>query len=349
MSICYYFHPDGYTTAGRQIMGRHVAGESFLKAALKYGSKSDLWIQIENKKHINLFSSIAESCGRDEQIYPIMRSCLGNLRKPGCLFLPGPGIGEWARHRSKFGDASWSLCGITHTTASTRAMDSIADLLTDPVQPWDSLICTSQAVQNNVRRILEAKADYLKRRLGATKITLPQLPIIPLGVHSDDFQYSKSFSLKARQKLNIQRDDVVVLFVGRLAFHGKAHPLVMYHALERAAAYTGRKVVLIECGWHANSSIEKAFASAAASVCPKVRCISLDGRDPQQLALSWASADLFCSLSDNIQETFGITPIEAMAAGLPVIVSDWDGYRDTVRDGIDGFRIPTSMPSRLRR
>ena len=49
-------------------------------------------------------------------------------------------------------------------------------------------------------------------------------------------------------------------------------------------------------------------------------------------------------MSDNIQETFGITPIEAMSAGLPVVVSDWDGYRDTVRDGIDGFRIPTQMP-----
>ena len=37
-------------------------------------------------------------------------------------------------------------------------------------------------------------------------------------------------------------------------------------------------------------------------------------------------------------------PIEAMAAGLPVVVSDWNGYKDTVRDGIDGFRMPTLMP-----
>jgi len=27
-----------------------------------------------------------------------------------------------------------------------------------------------------------------------------------------------------------------------------------------------------------------------------------------------------------------------------VEVSDWDGYRDTVRDGVDGFRIPTVIP-----
>jgi hypothetical protein len=33
-----------------------------------------------------------------------------------------------------------------------------------------------------------------------------------------------------------------------------------------------------------------------------------------------------------------------MAAGLPVLVSDWDGYKDTVRDGVDGYRITTLLP-----
>ena len=26
-----------------------------------------------------------------------------------------------------------------------------------------------------------------------------------------------------------------------------------------------------------------------------------------------------------------------MAAGVPVVVSDWDGYRYTVSDGVEGF------------
>src|SRR3546814_3034291 len=59
---------------------------------------------------------------------------------------------------------------------------------------------------------------------------------------------------------------------------------------------------------------------------------------------SWAAADVFVSLSDNIQESFGITPVEAMAAGLPCIVSDWDGYRDTVVDGETGILVPTWVP-----
>jgi hypothetical protein len=73
--------------------------------------------------------------------------------------------------------------------------------------------------------------------------------------------------------------------------------------------------------------------------------VTLDGRKAEDRQTAWAGADVFCSLSDNIQETFGIVPIEAMAAGLPVVVSDWDGYKDTVRDGVDGFLVPTAQPA----
>ena len=37
-----------------------------------------------------------------------------------------------------------------------------------------------------------------------------------------------------------------------------------------------------------------------------------------------------------------------MAAGLPVVVSDWDGYRYTVSNGVEGFRVPTLAPASAR-
>src|SRR5262249_44325918 len=55
------------------------------------------------------------------------------------------------------------------------------------------------------------------------------------------------------------------------------------------------------------------------------------------------AADIFCSLSDNIQESFGLTVIEAMAAGLPVVVSNWNGYREAVEDGVNGLMIDSYM------
>ena len=75
-----------------------------------------------------------------------------------------------------------------------------------------------------------------------------------------------------------------------------------------------------------------------------MRFVVLDGRSDADRDRAWSAADIFTSLADNIQETFGLTPVEAMAAGLPVVVSDWDGYKDTVRDGVDGFRVPTLLP-----
>ena len=56
-----------------------------------------------------------------------------------------------------------------------------------------------------------------------------------------------------------------------------------------------------------------------------------------------ARSDAVISLADNPQETFGLTLLEAAAAGKPVIASDYDGYRDLVVHG------ETSLCSARRR
>ncbi len=339
-----YYHPEAYTTSGPKLMGRNAAGESFLRGFVSHSTSSEFWAQVQRPEHARQFASVVASLGRREPVRSVDKSCLGALAQAGVVYYPGPGIGEHAFHRAAFGHSSWSLCGITHTTSSAGAMDAVADLITSPVQPWDAVICTSTAVKDNVTRLLQAQVDYLKDRLGITKMVPPQLPVIPLGIHTQDFAFTPDQQAAARQALGVDANTLVVLFMGRLSFHAKAHPLAMYQALEQAAQATGKSVVLVECGWHANDFIEKAYADAARLACPSVRVITLDGRKAGDRQTAWAGADVFCSLSDNIQETFGIVPIEAMAAGLPVVVSDWDGYKDTVRDGVDGFRIPTLMP-----
>ena len=137
---------------------------------------------------------------------------------------------------------------------------------------------------------------------------------------------------------------IIVLYMGRLSFHAKAHPLAMYQALESAYKHTKKNILLIECGWFANEHIKSSFEVAAKSIAPSIKVKFIDGRESENRQFAWAAADIFCSLSDNIQETFGITPIEAMASGLPVIVSDWNGYRDSVRHDVDGFRVKTTIP-----
>ena len=33
-----------------------------------------------------------------------------------------------------------------------------------------------------------------------------------------------------------------------------------------------------------------------------------------------------------------------MAASVPVVISDWDGYKESVQDGVEGFKVPTVVP-----
>ena len=325
-------------------MGRNAAGESFLKGFLKYSATSEYWALISNSKYESNFSNTVKEYGSSFPVNIINKHNLGKLSEPGCIYFPGPSIAELANHRGLHGSNAWSICGITHTTSSAGAMDALSALITAPIQPWDSIICTSNAVKTNVTSILQANVDYLKERLGITKIVLPQLPVIPLGIDCQAFEFSAEEKAQSRKKIGALPEEIVVLFMGRLSFHAKAHPLAMYQALEKASQKTGKNIKLIECGWHANDFIRDSFLEAAKKACPSVKVINLDGRSHAHRQTAWAAADIFCSLSDNIQETFGITPVEAMASGLPVVVSDWDGYKDTVRDGIDGFRVPTLMP-----
>lgn len=340
------FEPDGYLLTGDKLMGRQAAGHAFLRAAVAGRGSGPVTAMTSSKRSAQVFTSMVKSMDAAATTRWIPTDRLDLLREVGAVYLPGPGLDDASRLRLRVGADAYSLCGITHTTGSHQAMDAIVGMLSAPVMPWDALICTSQAVLGTVRTLISAELDYLQWRFGALiKPCLPQLPVIPLGVHTADMVFTAQEREDARAALEVVDGEVVALFVGRLSFHAKAHPHAMYVGLQAAAQRAGKRVALIQSGWFANDMIESAFVGGAAQFCPDVRAVFTDGKDEITRRQSWAAADLFISLSDNIQETFGLTPIEAMAAGLPVVVSDWDGYKETVRDGVDGFRIPTWMPA----
>lgn len=337
-----YFHPDGYETARADLKGRHVAGESFLIGFFRHSGLDGFACHADGQEQARLFAELAarHAPGREVALY--LTGEPSRLARVGCLFVPGPGIDQFAWRRRSRDQRGYSLCGVTHTTSESPHV--LGALATAPVQPWDAVICTSWAARASVEAVLEPYAEYLRDRLGAAEVPLPHLPVIPLGVDTDAFRFDAATRMAERAALGIGEEDVAVLFMGRLSFHAKAHPIAMYLALERAARRTGKRFHLIQAGWFGNDAIASAFVEGAKRYCPSVNAIFLDGRKEGVRTRVWAAADLFTSLVDNVQETFGITPVEAMASGLPCVVTDWDGYRETVRHGVDGFRVPTVLP-----
>lgn len=346
MPAALYFDPDAYIVEGRALVGRRAAGAAFLRAAVEGRGKEPVIAYAGRKRDTSLLVDVVKGidpAARTEWI-PVNRFDM--LEKVGTMFRPDPSLAGDARLRLRHGPGRYSLCGITHTLSSTRALESIASLAIEPMMPWDAVICTSSAALGVVRAVLEAALDHHRWRLGLSKLPdMPMFPVIPLGVHCRDLTSTEATRRIARRTLGLADDEVAVLFAGRLSFSTKAHPYQMYDALRVAAERSGKRVVLIQAGQFFNEGAAKAIRDATDAHCTGVRAIFADGADPSLYNAAFAGADLFISLSDSIQETFGITPVEAMASGLPVIVSDWNGYRDTIRDGIDGFRIPTRAPA----
>jgi D-inositol-3-phosphate glycosyltransferase len=250
----------------------------------------------------------------------------------------------WLRRRT-VGDAGYSMLGLIHTLAPPAIRQDIALHAVAPVQPWDALICTSPSVQAAMVRMFDEVGDHLGARFGGGKLVRPHLPLVPLGVDGSRFaRLADRPAVRAtrRAQFGLADNDVLILWVGRLSFYEKAFPQAMLQAAQTAADQTGARVCFVQAGWFPGGDINaQQYAQAAATYAPSVQVEIFNGNDREGLGELWAAADIFISLVDNIQETFGITPIEAMAAGLPAVVSDWDGYRYTVRDGQEGFLIPT--------
>jgi hypothetical protein len=128
--------------------------------------------------------------------------------------------------------------------------------------------------------------------------------------------------------------------MGRLSAASKAdlHPLLyQWRQIVSSAGSAGRLLVL--AGGGTEGDIKSLHVTVLElGLAGHVR-IRPNIEDAEKLDLL-AAADVFVSPADNQQETFGIAVVEAMAAGLPVVASRWDGYKDLVEHEVTGFLIP---------
>src|SRR3990172_1135729 len=342
-----YYQHDAFTTELAKLMGRNAAGAGFLTGFARHADAERFIGYARSKEEFRRFEAHMAAQAKKPCAW-IPHGDLAALAEAEALFVYAPGVSEFCWQRRFLSDTAYSVVGLTHTISSDRVMEDFGNLLVAPVEPWDALVCTSQAVKRTLDGVLAGWGEYLAERFGA-QAPAPRLrlPVIPLGVDCDAFPQGEAAArLRAqwRKRHAIGESEVAFMFLGRLSFHAKAHPLPMYLALEAAAARTKRKLAFILAGYFFNDSIRREFLEGARRYCPSVRLAHVDGRKPQERAGAWAGADVFTSFSDNIQESFGLAPVEAMAAGLPAVVSDLDGYRDTVVDGGTAICIPTAMP-----
>src|SRR5262249_31799311 len=144
----------------------------------------------------------------------------------------------WARHA--LSPHSVTLSGTARLPATVEAIQAYMDLLTSPVEPYDTLICPSEAVRNTVRSVTDSFASFLRDRHGGNPTLRARLAVIYPGVDAQQFRPSTPGERdRLRQSVGIEEDEVVALYVGRVSFHAAASPYPMYQGLYQAARATG--------------------------------------------------------------------------------------------------------------
>ena len=338
-----FHHPDVIESAERPLAGRRTAGQSFLGGYVRHVEADKLHCFAANEGTIQQFRDLVTGHGWTGPVEGYLQTQPGRFSDPGVIQVPGPSLASFAWTRRRAGQRHYSICGITHTVSTRRIMEGLLEGLSAPVEAWDAIICTSRAVQGVVAAELDEAERYLAQRFQARRVPRPKLPVIPLGIDTAQFAANPEDRSRWRAEFSIPDDAIAVMTMGRLTFAEKLHPAPLLIALQKAAERSGKKFVLLMVGWFGDEATEKLHRDMADAFAPDVDVHFPDGKDEDLRYSIWSAADIFTLPVDNIQETFGLAPVEAMAAGLPVVCSDWNGFKDTIEDGVTGIRVRTIM------
>ena len=339
-----FYASDAYRPGDKGINGRRVAGESFLKGFLKHGVVDEFVILAKSNAEAEEVGTLLKQVRPDKAMRAEGLIRPQTMAPAQALYYPAANIAPEAWRRADHGSGAWAIFGLTHTTSTQGIMQGFFDLRMAPVMEWDAVICTSRAVQVSVLTQMDLIDNHIRHRFGVEPPPRPMFPVIPLGIHTEDFPRSEPARVALRTRLNAGPDDVVFSTVARLSPHEKFDPIPIFLSMQAASRELPAdvKMHVVMCGIFHQPYARKVFEEGAVKIMPNVGFLLLDGQKAEERQATLSAADVFLFMIDNIQETFGLAPLEGMAAGLPILGSDWDGLKDTITNDV-GFRLKSRM------
>ena len=171
-----------------------------------------------------------------------------------------------------------------------------------------------------------------------------KLAIIPCGFNPKEFfPINKCLS---KRRLNIQEDEFVLLQLGRMVPRKGIDNVIRALPLLKVSGKSVRLIIVGgEVGELAANSEMNRLKGIVAELNLQSKVIFAGRKDRDELRYYYDAADLF--LTTPWYEPFGITPLEAMACGTPVIGAAVGGIKHTVVDGKTGFLVAPHAPQLL--
>lgn len=174
-----------------------------------------------------------------------------------------------------------------------------------------------------------------------------RISVVPCGFDPEEFAAVPR--AEARRALGWDTDEFTVLQLGRLVPRKGIENVVRgiaalrdRHGIRARLQVVGGNAVLP----NAIATPEIARLRGIADTVGVADQVDFVGRRTRDtLKTFYSAADVF--VTTPLYEPFGITPLEAMACGTPVIASDVGGLRSTVLEGRTGLLVPPEDPKAL--
>lgn len=211
-------------------------------------------------------------------------------------------------------------------------------------------IATERAIIGGVDRIIATCPNERRELIEDYEARPARLTMIPLGVDTELFRPVEQGEARRRIGHGLTTDDRVIVYVGRML------PRKDIRCVVRALTYLDRgqsasPVKLLIVGGESRAPDPAAtpeigeLQRLAGELGVADRVIVTGKRDREELRDYYSAGDVM--VTTPWYEPFGLTPLEAMACGLPVIGADVGGIAFTVRHGATGLLVPPQAPDAL--
>ncbi len=175
-----------------------------------------------------------------------------------------------------------------------------------------------------------------------------KMEIIPCGFNPKEFYPVDK--TEARRYIGVQTTDRIILSIGRIV------PRKGVDNIIRSIRFLKKRfhnIHLLIVGGDPNEASGpsanemKRLRNIAAEYKVEDKVTFVGPKMPAELKYYYSAADIF--ISTPWYEPFGITPLESMACGTPVIGSDVGGIKYTIKNGETGYLVPSKKPLQLAR
>jgi D-inositol-3-phosphate glycosyltransferase len=327
------------------VRGNLVAIDYITEALIRYGTMSryELFVEPAFLEKAKAFSTLRKQGGNSgEQLHVTsILNLISGMDKYSltAFFNPSGNFSQPLSLRNNFASKLYPVTVLTHGfSLHSMLYDGFLRLLLEGTYACDSLICTSRASRAAMANIIEQVAGQFNRRFNSSITYSGRLDVIPLCVDTDKFKPQCKTLL--RRQLGLPEEAIVLLYLGYVSAL-KADLLPLLLVFRRLIQENPNRQLLLVIGGTQDASYAGTLKTYIKEFSLSKTVRLMDGfSDKTKYALA-AASDVFVSPGDSVQESFGLTPIEAMACGVPQVVADWDGYRDTVSHGETGFLVPT--------